>query len=158
MHFMHRSTIALLASCGLSLMAASVQAQPQPHQPTFGGGQPSAQRPGPAQAMPAPQGRPNAAPAPQAQRPGTQGPAPHLQSAQRPAPQHSMARGAGPDHRWERGTKVPAQYRSKHYVVNDWRRHGLHQPGRGQQWVQYGSDYLLVSIATGVIAQLVLAH
>lgn len=66
--------------------------------------------------------------------------------------------GAGPQHNWVKGSRVPAQYRSHNYVVNDWRGHGLKQPPRGQQWVQYGSDYLLVAIATGVISQLILGH
>lgn len=66
--------------------------------------------------------------------------------------------GAGPQHNWVKGSRVPPQYRSSHYVVNDWRGHGLKRPARGQQWVQYGGDYLLVAVATGVIAQLVLGY
>ena len=69
---------------------------------------------------------------------------------------HGPGRGAGPDHRWFKGSRVPPQYRSRHYVVNDWRGHRLSAPPRGYHWVQYGSDYLLVAIASGVIAQLVL--
>jgi Ni/Co efflux regulator RcnB len=158
MHLVHRSTLALLASFGMSLMAASVHAQPQPPQGS-GPQSPSAQRPGTPSPMAAQHHRPQAAPAPQVQRPGLQqAQKTPPNSAQLRVPQPPMPRGAGPDHRWERGTKVPAQYRSQHYVVNDWRRHGLHQPGRGQHWIQHGGDYLLVSIATGVIAQLVLAH
>ena len=65
-------------------------------------------------------------------------------------------RGAGPDHNWQRGYRVPPQYRSPHYVVNDWRGHHLSAPPRGYQWVQNGSDYLLIGIATGVIASMVL--
>lgn len=65
-------------------------------------------------------------------------------------------RGAGPDHNWQRGYRVPPQYRSHHYVVNDWRGHRLSAPPRGYQWVQNGSDYLLIGIATGVIATMVL--
>lgn len=65
-------------------------------------------------------------------------------------------RGAGPDHNWQRGYRVPPQYRSHHYVVNDWRGHHLSAPPRGYQWVQNGSDYLLIGIATGVIASMVL--
>lgn len=65
-------------------------------------------------------------------------------------------RGAGPDHRWTRGTRVPPQYRGHNYVVNDWRGHHLAAPPRGHQWIQNGSDYLLVAIATGVIASMVL--
>lgn len=66
--------------------------------------------------------------------------------------------GAGPQHNWVQGSRVPPQYRSHHYVVNDWRAHGLRQPPRGKQWVQYGGDYLLVAIATGVISQLILGR
>lgn len=77
----------------------------------------------------------------------------------KPGPKHQAHhRGAGPDHRWVKGSRVPPQYRSKNYVVNNWQRHGLPRPARGQQWVQYGGDYLLVSIATGLIAQMVLSH
>ncbi|MEG0052897.1 MAG: RcnB family protein [Comamonas sp.] len=65
-------------------------------------------------------------------------------------------RGAGPDHRWTRGTRVPPQYRGHNYVVNDWRAHRLPAPPRGHHWIQNGSDYLLVAIATGVIASMVL--
>lgn len=67
-------------------------------------------------------------------------------------------RGAGPNHNWYRGARVPATYRTHHYVVNDWRGHRLSAPPRGYQWVQNGPDYLLVAIATGVIAQLILGH
>jgi Ni/Co efflux regulator RcnB len=95
-------------------------------------------------------------------------PAPHhVQPRHQPPPQvrphpgpraHVPMRGAGPDHRWHRGDRIPPTYRTHHYVVNDWRGHHLHQPPRGYHWVQYGSDYLLVAIATGVIAQLILSQ
>jgi Ni/Co efflux regulator RcnB len=52
---------------------------------------------------------------------------------------------------------VPPQYRSQHYVVNDWRGHHLSAPPRGYHWIQNGGDYLLVAIATGVIASMVLS-
>lgn len=65
-------------------------------------------------------------------------------------------RGAGPDRSWHRGGRVPPQYRTRHYVVSDWRGHHLSAPPRGYHWVQNGSDYLLVAIATGVIAQMIL--
>lgn len=65
-------------------------------------------------------------------------------------------RGAGPDHQYHRGDRLPAEYRHHNYVVNDWRGHGLSAPPRGYQWVQSGSDYLLIAVATGIIAQLLL--
>jgi Ni/Co efflux regulator RcnB len=65
-------------------------------------------------------------------------------------------RGAGPDRRFQRGDRLPPEYRHRNYVVNDWRSHNLSAPPRGYQWVQTGSDYLLVAIATGIILQLIL--
>ena len=55
-----------------------------------------------------------------------------------------------------RGGRIPQEYRTRQYVVNDWQGHRLNAPPRGQQWVQVGSDYVLIAIATGIIAQLVL--
>ena len=60
----------------------------------------------------------------------------------------------GPE--WRRGGHIPPEYRRHQYVVNDWRGHHLSPPPRGYQWVQVGSDYVLVAIATGIIAQLLL--
>ncbi|WP_395026623.1 RcnB family protein [Comamonas odontotermitis] len=67
-------------------------------------------------------------------------------------------RGAGPDHRWVRGSRVPPEYREHIYVVNDWRGHRLSSPPRGYHWIQSGGDYLLVAIASGVIAQIVFGN
>lgn len=57
-----------------------------------------------------------------------------------------------------RGGHIPAHYRNRQYVVTNWRAHHLHAPHRGQQWIQVGSDYVLIAVATGVIAQLVLSR
>ena len=67
-------------------------------------------------------------------------------------------RGAGPEHQFYRGDRLPPQYRGRVYVVNDWHNHRLSAPPRGYHWVQTGSDYVLVSIASGVILQILLAH
>lgn len=58
-----------------------------------------------------------------------------------------------------RGEYLPHQYRGSRYVVSDWhgRRH-LYAPPRGHQWVQAGNDYLLVALATGLIAQVLLSN
>jgi Ni/Co efflux regulator RcnB len=63
---------------------------------------------------------------------------------------------AQPQHRHYRGGYVSQQYRDHRYVVNDWRGSNLYQPQRGYHWVQAGNDYLLVAIATGLIAQVLL--
>jgi len=65
-------------------------------------------------------------------------------------------RGAGPDHAFYRGGRLPAQYRDRQYVVDDWRGHRLSAPPRGYHWIQAGGDYVLVAIATGVIASILL--
>jgi Ni/Co efflux regulator RcnB len=70
------------------------------------------------------------------------------------AEDHYAYGARGPE--WRRGGHIPAQYRSRQYVVNDWRAHHLHAPPRGYQWVQVGGDYVLVAVATGIIAQLLL--
>jgi Ni/Co efflux regulator RcnB len=53
----------------------------------------------------------------------------------------------------KRGEQLPARYRTHHYVVENWKAHRLTEPPRGHQWVQAGSDYALVSIATGVVTE-----
>lgn len=57
---------------------------------------------------------------------------------------------------FHRGGYIPHEYRGRQYVVNDWRARHLNAPPPGQQWIQAGSDYALIAIATGLIAQLVL--
>ncbi len=65
-------------------------------------------------------------------------------------------RGAGPDRNFHRGARLPYEYRTRQYVVEDWRGHRLSAPPRGYHWVQSGSDYLLVAITTGIILQMML--
>lgn len=64
--------------------------------------------------------------------------------------------GAGPDRNFYRGQRLPQEYRHNNYVVDDWRGHHLSPPPRGYHWVQTGSDYVLVAIATGIIMQILL--
>ena len=67
-------------------------------------------------------------------------------------------RGVGRNHEFHRGDRLPAEYRHRQYVVDDWRGHNLSAPPRGYQWVQSGGDYVLIAIATGIIAQLMLGQ
>ncbi|HUR89578.1 MAG TPA: RcnB family protein [Ramlibacter sp.] len=62
----------------------------------------------------------------------------------------------GPE--WRRGAHIPREYMARQYWVEDWRAHRLAAPPRGYQWVQVGNDYVMVAIATGIIAQLLLAQ
>ncbi len=65
-------------------------------------------------------------------------------------------RGAGPKHDMHKGGRLSNEYRGNKYVVNDWRGRHLSAPPRGSHWVQTGGDYVLVAIASGVIAQVLL--
>jgi Ni/Co efflux regulator RcnB len=62
----------------------------------------------------------------------------------------------GPEFR--RGAYIPREYRSRQYVVVNYRVHRLAPPPRGHHWVQVGGDYVLVAIATGIIASIILSH
>lgn len=73
----------------------------------------------------------------------------------------SLARRGGPvpHSDWHRGERLPAEYRNRSYVVDDWRGRGLSAPPRGYQWVGVNGDYVLAAIATGVIANILMnAH
>ena len=67
-------------------------------------------------------------------------------------------RGAGPDHAFHRGGTLPDRDHDRRYVVEDWRGHHLSEPPRGYHWVQTGSDFVLVAIASGIILQLLLSN
>jgi len=69
-----------------------------------------------------------------------------------------QGRGAGPGNAYYKGDRFPAEYRNRHYVVDDWRGHNLSAPPRGYQWVQSGNDYVLIAIASGIIASLILGR
>lgn len=60
----------------------------------------------------------------------------------------------GPE--FHRGGHIPYEYRNRQYVVTRYHMHHLSPPPRGHQWVQVGADYVLIAIATGVIAQIIL--
>lgn len=66
-------------------------------------------------------------------------------------------RGAGAYRSYWRGDRLPPSQRQYIYVVEDWRGHRLSAPAPGQQWVQSGTDYLLIGIATGVILGVILS-
>lgn len=66
--------------------------------------------------------------------------APQRHHAQKPVPQRKH---------WARGQSVPDWRRKP--PVQDYHRHGLKRPANGQQWVRIDNDFLLISLATGVI-------
>ena len=58
-------------------------------------------------------------------------------------------------HRWRRGQRLAVNQRR--YVVNDWSQRGLRSPPRGYRWVRENNnsgDYLLIAVASGLIASI----
>jgi len=54
---------------------------------------------------------------------------------------------------WRRGAYLPPSYRG--YVVHDYHRYHLRPPPRGYEWRQVGDDYLLIALASGLIAEII---
>jgi Ni/Co efflux regulator RcnB len=54
---------------------------------------------------------------------------------------------------WRRGAYLPPQYLS--YALEDYWRFHLRRPPYGYEWVQVGSEFLLISIGTGLIFDVV---
>ncbi|MEO8671227.1 MAG: RcnB family protein [Tahibacter sp.] len=53
---------------------------------------------------------------------------------------------------WSRGD----YYRDRGFVVRDYGTYHLRRPGGGYHWVREGNDYLLIAVATGLIADVVI--
>lgn len=60
---------------------------------------------------------------------------------------------------YKRGGYVPVEYRDRRYEVEDWQVYHLRQPPYGYRYVR-GDDgqFLLVAIASGIIADILLSH
>ena len=56
---------------------------------------------------------------------------------------------------WSYGQRMPAQYRTRAYVVNDYHRYGLQAPPYGYQYVRSGNDVVLAAVATGLITAVI---
>jgi Ni/Co efflux regulator RcnB len=66
--------------------------------------------------------------------------------------QHSEMKGGG-GHAWHSGDHYTG---SRRYVSN-WSQYHLHQPPQGYEWVQDGSQFVLIAVATGVITVVILS-
>jgi Ni/Co efflux regulator RcnB len=55
---------------------------------------------------------------------------------------------------WRRGGYVPVAYR--HYYVQDWRYYGLRSPPPGYRWVYADGNFVLMAMASGLIADVIL--
>ena len=72
----------------------------------------------------------------------------------KPGPYRSVAASG----QLKRGEQLPPRYRTHHFVVENWKAHRLTEPPPGHQWVQAGSNYALVAIATGVVQEVLVGR
>ncbi|MGY1530361.1 RcnB family protein [Luteimonas sp. A649] len=76
----------------------------------------------------------------------------------RPVVVHHPSAYRGPPP-WARGRHYGYGGYAPTYVVNDYRPYGLHHPPRGHHWRRSDAgDFLLVAIATGIIADVILGR
>ena len=59
------------------------------------------------------------------------------------------------DRQWSYGQRLPANYRTRGYVVNDYSRYGLRAPPRGYQYTRVNNDVVLTAVATGLITAVI---
>jgi Ni/Co efflux regulator RcnB len=75
------------------------------------------------------------------------------------APPRAVYRNGPPPHGWARGHDYRRGYRGPVYVVNDYSRYDLRRPPRGHHWIRDDrGNMLLVAVATGIIADLLMHH
>lgn len=55
---------------------------------------------------------------------------------------------------WRRGGYVPAPYRT--FYVQDWGYYGLRPPPPGYRWVYADGNFVMMALATGLIADVIL--
>ncbi|WP_159950844.1 RcnB family protein [Rhizobium sp. 18065] len=58
--------------------------------------------------------------------------------------------------RWRKGERMNDWQRRA--AIRDYKRYGLRQPGRDQRWVKVDNDYVLISVASGLIAGIIAAR
>lgn len=50
------------------------------------------------------------------------------------------------------GRALPDSYRGDAYAVRDWQNRGLYEPPPGYGWQYVDGQYVLVAVATGIVA------
>jgi Ni/Co efflux regulator RcnB len=65
------------------------------------------------------------------------------------------ARDRGDDYRWRRGQRMGYNDWSNADPI-DYREHRLRKPPRGYEWRRHNDQYVLVAVATGLIASIIL--
>jgi Ni/Co efflux regulator RcnB len=66
-------------------------------------------------------------------------------------PQHDMQHQASYGHQWHNGDR----YNGGRNVVRNWNQYHLRQPPSGYEWVQDGGQFVLIAVASGIIADII---
>lgn len=62
-------------------------------------------------------------------------------------------------HDFRRGERIDVVYLERRYYVDDYRGHHLAPPPHGHRWIRSDDGkYILVAVATGIIADILLHH
>ncbi|GAB3628687.1 RcnB family protein [Pandoraea terrae] len=142
------------ATAGLAGISTFVQAQGGPQTLPSGPGRPGGRPPGNGGGRPPGHG---GRPPGHGGRPPGHGGRPPIHG--RPPPRPPFPAPPPWAHKpWRRGDRIPYDYRGRNYVIENWRPYGLPPPPYGYQWVGVGSDYLLISVRSGIIAQIVIGR
>ena len=98
--------------------------------------------------------RPHAPQPPRAPQPPKLAPHPHKPGPQfKPAPQPHAHKPMPARRKFSRGDRF--QDWRRYAEVRDYKRHGLRPPAPGPRWIKVDNDYVLIGIATGVIASII---
>ena len=79
----------------------------------------------------------------------------HVYPGFRPIVAHRMM--VGPRHVWMRGDRFMPAY-GRPFIVDNWGYYHLRRPPFGYHWVRDGNRFLMVALATGVIADIAFAN
>jgi len=60
---------------------------------------------------------------------------------------------------WHRGDRIEVIEIERHYYIDDYAHYHLRQPPRGHRWVRTpDGKFILIAVATGIIADILLHH
>jgi Ni/Co efflux regulator RcnB len=68
---------------------------------------------------------------------------------------HGYGKDSRQQRRWSKGQRLDNNYRRNYINSRDYGRYRLRQPPRGYQWVRVDNDFILVSVATGLISSII---
>ena len=72
---------------------------------------------------------------------------------------HGDGHPPGKHRGWHKGEKIEVVYLQPRYHVEDYRHYHLAPPPRGHRWVRTDDGkFILVAVATGIIADILLHH